>query len=189
MRNGIVVDIETTGYLNFDTRPDGSTVLSDKSEILSVGYLRVDLDTNRIFDAGVLYFYKPYFEIENQAQSVHHLQRSFLEQFEDKFEENLAMLETLLINTVIIGKNSNAFDIPFIEEFLTKHRGSPTLYSYINSLGMKNYEKRKLTLENNGKYAGVEEVGEHIVRIFNKLQKVLGSGCKVFRIIYIVKAN
>ena len=151
MRNAIVVDIETTGYLKKDEKYiDGELtyVLSDKSEILSVGYIRVDLDTERIFDAGVLYFYKPYFEIENQAQSVHGLQRSFLEQFEDQFDDNLAMLETLLYNTVIIGKNSDAFDVPFLDAFLLKHRGPTPLYSYINLLKMKNYEGGRLVLKN-----------------------------------------
>ena len=149
MRNALVVDIETTGYLDYDTRMiDGypEQILSDRSEILSVGYLRVDLDTNKIFDAGVLYFYKPYFQVESQAQKIHGLQRSFLEQYEDQFDDNLAMLEALLYDTEIIGKNSNSFDVPFLDAFLIKHRGKTPLFSYINLLKMKRYDGSRLVL-------------------------------------------
>ena len=173
MKYGIVIDIETTGYKRTKTvfyNSDGrkmseaemraippeqvylynhEEILDDSAEIVSVGYLRVDLDADRIFDAGVLYFYKPYFHIENDAQKIHKLQRSFLEQYEDQFQTNLAILESLLINSIIIGKNCDAFDIPYIEAFLKKHRGGKSLYPYINSQGMKNYDKKKLVLENN----------------------------------------
>ena len=149
MRYGVIVDIETTGYLRKKNRyvyADGSVipdeelskipieqrymyssyeVLEDSSEILSVGYAKMDLDTMQVFDAGVLYFYKPYFQVESSAQDVHHLQRSFLQQFEDSFDDNLATLEAMLINAVIIGKNSN-----------------------INTQNMKNYDKKKLILSN-----------------------------------------
>lgn len=149
MRNALVVDIETTGYLAYENKViNGMTesVLADRSEILSIGYLRVDLDTSTIFDAGVLYFYKPYFEVESNAQNIHKLQRSFLQQFEDQFEDNLCMLESLLYNTVIIGKNSDSFDIPFIDAFLRKHRGTMPLFSYINTLKMKRYDESRLVL-------------------------------------------
>lgn len=172
MKYGVVIDIETTGYKKMKTavyNAEGKKMtdaevaaippedrylyvhkdlLDDSAEIISVGYLRVDLDTDRIFDAGVLYFYQPYFQIENDAQKIHKLQRSFLEQYEDQFQSNLALLESMLIDAVIIGKNSDSFDIPFIEEFLKKHRGTMSLYSYINSQKMKNYDKKNLVLTN-----------------------------------------
>lgn len=169
MQYGLVVDIETTSYLTKRTKyiddngreipksliPAGSEylyrqeeVLADHSDILSFGYLRVNLEDNTIFDAGVLYFYKPEFRVESEAQNTHGLKREFLQQFEDQFEENLAMMEALITNAVIIGKNSDRFDIPFISLFLQKHRGNGTLYNFINSLGMKNYDKKKLVLVN-----------------------------------------
>ena len=171
MRYGIVLDIETTSYLAKQTRyydDNGKEVpaslvpadrrhlyrtedgLADYADILSVGYLRVDLEDMKIFDAGTLYFYQPQFNVESKAQEVHGLKREFLEQFEDQFQDNLAMLEALITNSVIIGKNSDVFDIPFISLFLQKHRpgGGGTLYSFINTLGMKDYNGRKLRLEN-----------------------------------------
>lgn len=190
MKNGIVIDIETTGYKKMktiyynaagdrlsDAEADAipieqrylyhqEEVLDDSAEILSVGYIRVDLDTNRIFGAGVLYFYKPYFQVENKAQETHHLQRSFLEQYEDKFQENLAQLESLLINAIIIGKNSDSFDIPFIDAFLKKHRGELPLYAYINSQGMKDYDKKKLKLVN---YASSYDVQTKFAPIYRGL--------------------
>lgn len=141
---GTVMDIETTGYLAFD-KVDGKSVLSDSNEILEVGYININLNTGRIIKYGTLYFYKPYFQIENDAQRIHGLTREFLKQYENDFEKNLCILNTLMQQTVIIGKNSEHFDIPFVKHFLSKHGKDvldiPTL---VTNLAQRTYNEGKL---------------------------------------------
>lgn len=117
---GLVLDIETTGWYNIS--PHTGT-LTDDSEILEVGYIRVDMDTCKVIDCNELYFYKPYFEVESQAQSVHGITRDFLEPHADEFKKNLVILNSVIQRTCIIGKNTEGFDIKFIKEFLRKHSG------------------------------------------------------------------
>lgn len=121
---GTVMDIETTGWLKFETNPTtGVSTLSDDSEILEVGYMNIDMNTKKILTYGTLYFYKPYFRIETEAQRVHGLTRDFLKKYEGDFEKNMIALNSLIQCGCIIGKNSEKFDIPFIKAFIDKHMG------------------------------------------------------------------
>lgn len=136
---GLVVDIETTGYRSYDS---ATGLLSDNSEILEVGYLRIDMETGGMLGNGTLYFYKPYFNIESDAQRVHGLTREFLQQYEDQFDNNLIILNSLIQKTCIIGKNSESFDIPFIRDFLIKHSdGCLDFKSLILKAKIKTYDK------------------------------------------------
>lgn len=144
----VVIDIETTG---FSRKIDPTTgYLADGNEILEVGYLRIDTDTRRIISYGSLYFYKPHFPIENQAQSVHHLTREFLEAHEKDFDKNLIILNALIQNTCIIGKNSDEFDIPFIEAFIKKYARGVLDYRIAVAAAKINYygTKTKFYYEN-----------------------------------------
>lgn len=141
---GTVIDIETTGYLKFDAS-SGISTLADDSEILEVGFLNIDLQTRKILTHGTLYFYKPYFFVESPAQAVHHLTRDFLMKYEDKFEQNLIALNSLIQSTCIIGKNSDKFDIPFIKAFIRKHAGDEfDLPEVVRQLDMKAYNGGKV---------------------------------------------
>lgn len=147
---GTVIDIETTGFLKFDINSDGVSLLSDKSEILEVGYINVDMDTKRIINSGTLYFYKPYFDIESDAQKVHGLTREFLQQFEKDFDNNLIALNSLIQCTCIIGKNSDKFDIPFIKAFIKKHAGMCfDIPNLVSQLDMKGYNGGYVTYTDN----------------------------------------
>lgn len=166
MKYGLVIDIETTSYLKTNSvfrTTDGRAIdfntasvqerangawrdeLADDANILSVGYLRVDLDSNNIIGAGTLYFYKPHFNVEATTH-VHGLTREFLSTYESEFDKNIAKLEALMLNAVVIGKNVKAFDIQFIRLFLQKYRGDFSLYQFINSIGMQTYDKTKLRI-------------------------------------------
>lgn len=136
---GTVIDIETTGWLKFQT-VDGWSILSDESEILEVGYINVNMDTKKILTYGTLYFYKPYFNVESQAQQVHGLQREFLQQYEQDFMKNLIALNSMIQCTCLIGKNSDKFDIPFIKAFIEKHGGDKfNIPDVVTRLNMKGY--------------------------------------------------
>lgn len=121
---GLVIDIETTNLLTgqgLDAPYDPSTgYLKDDREILEVGYLRIEDTTGEIISHGTLYFYKPYFDVE-KTQHIHGIDREFLKQYEEDFNRNLIILNSLIQKTLIIGKNSNSFDIPFINGFIDKH--------------------------------------------------------------------
>jgi DNA polymerase elongation subunit (family B) len=137
---GTVVDIETTGFLKFDTDEHGFSRLSDNSEILEVGFITIDMSTARILNHGELYFYKPYFNIESDAQRIHGLTRDFLKQYEQDFEKNLIALNSLIQSTCIIGKNSDKFDMPFIKAFIDKHAGPKfNIPEVVSTLNMKAY--------------------------------------------------
>ncbi len=146
---GTVLDIETTGFLKFNVNDKGDSVLSDDSEILEVGFLNIDMETRRICTSGTLYFYKPYFNIESDAQRIHGLQRDFLQQYENDFDMNLVALNSLIQSTCLIGKNSDKFDIPFIHAFINKHVGRAfDIPAIVSELGMKGY---------NGGYVGYSD--------------------------------
>lgn len=136
---GTIIDIETTGFLKFEII-DGNSQLSDNSEILEVGFINIDMSTKRILTSGTLYFYKPYFNIESDAQKVHGITREFIQKYENDFEKNLIALSALMQCGCIIGKNSDKFDIPFIQAFIRKHGGPKFDFSnVIGLLGMKGY--------------------------------------------------
>lgn len=131
-----VLDIETTGLFKFD---ENNTLIPD---ILEVAYAFVDTDDMLIHKHGVLYFYKPEFDVESSAQEIHGLQRSFLEKYGDQFNDNLIALSALMTNATILGKNSERFDIPFINRFIEKYRGQLYDVEKITMYAeMKNYDK------------------------------------------------
>ena len=136
---GLVLDIETTSL--YRTLNPDTGYLYDSNEILEVGYLRIDMNTTEILGHGVLYFYKPYFQIENKAQEFHKLTRDFLEKYESEFDKNLVILNSLVTQTCIIGKNCDTFDIPYIYFFVDKHsKGTLSLKNVVNSKDIKTYE-------------------------------------------------
>lgn len=131
-----VLDIETTGLFQFD---ENNTLIPD---IIEVAYAFVDTDDMLIHKHGVLYFYKPEFNIESSAQDIHGIQRSFLEKYENQFHENLIALASLMTNATILGKNVEKFDIPFIKRFIEKYKGRSYDVEYITEYAeMKNYDK------------------------------------------------
>lgn len=112
-----VLDIETTGLMKFDANSD---LIPD---ILEVSFLQMDSSTLRVVGSGSLYFYQPHFDIENDAQIIHKLDRKFLMQYEDQFDDNIRALAALMTNATILGKNSKKFDVPFIKHFISKYKG------------------------------------------------------------------
>lgn len=91
-----------------------------RTEILEVGYLQTN-ENLEILRSGNIYFYKDNFDVESPAQKVHGLTREFLQQYRDEFEDSIIKLYTLTKNSIIIGKNSNGFDVPVIENFMKRH--------------------------------------------------------------------
>lgn len=154
---GTIIDIETTGFLEFQMNGIHSE-LSDKSEILEVGYININLETFDIVNYGVLYFYKPYFNIESEAQKVHGITREFISKYEADFDKNLIALAAMLENAVFIGKNNRKFDLPFIQAFIKKHaKFHSDLPTFISGLNMKDYDGRKLYYDSEVEVIDVQE--------------------------------
>lgn len=131
-----VLDIETTGLMKFDAN---AVLIPD---ILEVSFLQVDSNTLEIVKNGTLWFYQDHFDIENDAQMIHHITRDFLIQYRDQFEENLMALQALTTNATLITKNGTKFDIPFIKHFLDKYtNGKYDVASITTRLAMKTYDK------------------------------------------------
>ena len=128
-----VIDIETTGFLKYDSN---HTLITD---LLEFGYIQLD-DKLRIVNHGTLYFYEPHFDIENDAQRIHGLTRQFLEAHATDNYTNATAMAAMLTNTIIIGKNTDGFDIPFIKAWLKKMYGYNLDIGYTTEvLGMKGY--------------------------------------------------
>lgn len=106
--NYLVIDIETTGFHKYD------------DDILSFGFIRFSPDW-QIASSGTLYFYRDHFNVESNAQQIHGLTREFLLQHKHEFILNLSTMYTLMHSSIIVGKNSNEFDIPRIIAFLQKY--------------------------------------------------------------------
>lgn len=104
------IDIEST-----DKYPN------ETNEVLSFGYIRFD-ENFRVYDKGVLYFYKPFFKIDGTpAQQVHGLTSAFLSKYANEFDVNIAKAYSLCYGSFLVGKNSSVFDIPLLKIMFEKY--------------------------------------------------------------------
>jgi len=123
-----IIDIETTGFNKV------------RDDILEVGYIRANHECE-ILGYGTLYFYRPEFNIESDAQRIHKLTREFLEPYSDSFEKNLAALWTLMMDGVLVTKSSSGFDINFIQEFMWKYGNGVNNYTLKSDVNMQKLMK------------------------------------------------
>lgn len=156
-----IIDIETTGLMKFD---ENSDLIPD---LLEFSYLQVDSTTLRIIKNGTLWFYQPFFDIENEAQEIHHIERKFLMQYEDQFEENLIALASIMTNAVIMGKNSRKFDVPFIKHFIAKYKGNKyDIEDLTTRLAMKTYDGHgRVYHENNISHIDIQDLYAPVYRV------------------------
>jgi len=103
-----ILDLETTGFSK------------EMDHLLEFGYMQIDKQLN-IIRTGSLYFYREDWNVNTPAQSVHGLTRDYLEKHIDEFDDNLIRMYALVQNSVVIGKNSDKFDIPFINVHFRKY--------------------------------------------------------------------
>ena len=168
----LICDIETTGLDKFN------------DDITEFGWIRIDPNTTEILDHGVLYFYKSSFNVE-ATQHLTGLTREFLAPYEADFEKNLAAMMSLMSNTVVIGKNSKFFDVPFIQQFIRKWGTSTTvnvdnqldvqeLFTPIfKQLYLKKYNKPYTgKFGKLGQYIEVLDAEDEVKSIYNSLDKV-----------------
>ena len=105
----VAFDIETTGL---------STTSCD---IVQFAYIMFD-SSNQFVKAENLYFYYEGMSWSQEAaDKSHHLTLEFLKQYEDKFEENLLKMYSVLNRANVCGYNSNHFDCPFVKNWLSRH--------------------------------------------------------------------
>lgn len=109
----VVFDIETTG-LNSKT-----------DDIIQFAYIMFD-NRNMKVQAETLYFYYDWMSWSEEAYAVHHIPMNLLEQYKDKFEENLVKMFTVLYGANVCGFNNRAFDCPYVYHWLTR-MGIPNL--------------------------------------------------------------
>lgn len=114
---GTILDIETTGF-------SGS-----KDELLEVGLMRIDTETKDVLSYDNLYFWKEGYPV-GQTTHIHGLTTEFLRDYYEKnkvtqtgltlFEENIVKLSAYFYGSIVIGKNSNNFDIPFLHKWVAR---------------------------------------------------------------------
>lgn len=163
-----IIDIETSGLMKFDENAD---LIPD---LLEFSFLQVDSTTLRIVKNGTLWFYQPHFDIENEAQEIHHIQRDFLMKYEDQFEENLIALASIMTNATVMGKNSRKFDVPFIWHFIKKYKGNSFDIGDITMrLAMKTYDGHgRVFHENNTNHIDIQEIYAPVYRVKTYLKEM-----------------
>lgn len=119
-----IIDIESNG-LNKDT-----------AEVLEFGYIQINKDCE-IIRSGTLFFWKDGWSVGRG--DIHHLSSSYLSQYADDFDENLVKMFTIMYNSIVIGKNSDSFDIPCVLSFLARHAGCLANRKIYGVLDMQTY--------------------------------------------------
>lgn len=114
---GTILDIETTGFSG------------DTDELIEVGLMRINTETNDILSYDNLYFWKEGYPVEKTTH-IHGLTTEFLKNYYETtkpitpgislFEENIVKLASYFYSSIIIGKNSNNFDIPFLHKWVAR---------------------------------------------------------------------
>lgn len=112
---GSIIDIETTGFSK------------DTDNVVEVGIIRFDTDTWKIISDHNLFFWKEGYDADKTTH-IHGLTNDFLRKYYEEhketktglslFDENMVTLVSALFGCVFIGKNSNAFDIPFLGKWI-----------------------------------------------------------------------
>lgn len=123
-------------YTIFDIETNGLRKGGVSPEVLEVGYIQVNSKVT-ILRHGSFYFYRPEWTLQQEAAKVHGLTREFLEKYEDEYTDSLVKLWTLMQKGNLVGKNSDAFDIPICRDMF---RGA----AY--SLGVP-YEDRSIDMQ------------------------------------------
>lgn len=103
----VVFDLETTGFHE------------STCDVIEFAYILFD-DNNNVVQSEQLYFYYKGMSWGEEAYKVHQIPMSFLEQYEDKFEENLIKMYTVLNRANVAGHNCIRFDCPFVKTWLMR---------------------------------------------------------------------
>lgn len=103
-----IIDLETTG------------LSSSVNDIVQFAFITIDHNF-RIIRAKNCYMYQEGMDWTAKAESIHHLSREFLKQYEDEFDYNLCILNTVTHRCNLVGHNITGFDLPFIKGFLLKN--------------------------------------------------------------------
>lgn len=180
-------------YTIIDTEADGLITKGRIPTLLEVGYIQIDHEGN-ILRGGDFHFYKPEWNIENEAQAVHKLTREFLAKHEEKFSGNLVRLYELLENGCIIGKNVKAFDLNVCKEHIYRYaeglpfptiRGTLDVQTLYTHKFRDYYEKKyrtattkKGTLEELVEMIGIsqDEVQREFEKLFPNCERAAAHG-------------
>lgn len=110
-------------YTVFDIETNGLRRNGKSPEVLEVGYIQIN-EHQRLLRSGAFYFYKHEWTLQKDASRVHGLSKEFLEQFEAEYVNSLVKLWTLMEHGMLIGKNSDAFDIPVCRDMFASGEGN-----------------------------------------------------------------
>lgn len=106
-----VIDTETNGL---DTQ---------SADVLQFAYLTFDSYNNPV-DSGSMYFFYEGMHIDPGALAVNKLSYEYLKQYKSEFLDNIIRMFTVMNNNILVGYNSDGFDIPLIRNFLMRN-GAP----------------------------------------------------------------
>lgn len=123
-------------YTFFDIEANGLRRAGKMPEVLEVGYIQTD-GCFKVLRGGAFYFFKPEWSWDYNAEKVHGLTRSFLSQYEDEYTNSLVKLWTLMEHGILIGKNSDAFDIPVCKNMFSSAESNLPAPTVMQSIDMQ----------------------------------------------------
>ncbi len=103
-----VFDIETTGL-------DSGTC-----DIVQFAYILFDSNNVPARAESLYFYYDGMHWDQDVADKTHQFSLDFLKQYKDKFRENCIKMFTVLSEAIVIGHNSNKFDVPFVTNWLRR---------------------------------------------------------------------
>ncbi|MBQ2885891.1 MAG: 3'-5' exonuclease [Alphaproteobacteria bacterium] len=121
-----IFDIETTGLIENNKFP----------QVLEVGYIQIDEYLN-ILRGDSFYFYRPEWEIPEKALQINGLTLDLLKEHEKDYYSSLVKLWTLMERGRLIGKNSDAFDIPICKNMFSANSDMLKLPAVRQSIDMQ----------------------------------------------------
>ena len=123
-------------YTIFDIETDGLIVGNKFPHVLEVGYIQINNDVE-ILRGGSFYFYRPEWDLKADALKVNGLTKEFLAEHENDYFSSMVKLWTLMQKGYLIGKNSDAFDIPVCRSMFSACSVMPVLPSVAASYDLQ----------------------------------------------------
>lgn len=139
-------------YTIFDLETTGFNHLHD--DVVQLAYVRLNSRMQKV-SSGNLYFYYDRMNWSEKAYAVHQISQDFLKQYVNDFEENVRTAYAILQQGNLVGHNCDAFDIPFVDNFLSR-MGAP----HISAL--RSYDTMKIYTSSFGKRPKLSDLPGHL---------------------------
>ncbi len=113
-----------------DTETGGLDV--NTADVWQFAWLTFDSHDQPV-DRGSLYFFREGMPMDPGASRVNGLTYEYLSQYKQQFFDNLIRMFTVMNNNILVGYNSDRYDIPLIRNFIMRNGGPQFIHRAIDS--------------------------------------------------------